>query len=259
MKNLAYILILVFFSLFLEFVVRGSFALTREFEDWFFLFLIYFAYYKILEDLIVRYKLKDFQLLYLVIFLSIVIETWITGSAFKEAIFLNFSPMALLIPTVLWVSLQSFLALYLANRIRTKRAGTMEKFGWILSVGIFLFVAFGANLARGGLPGKPGGYLALSILAVVLVVILRKSVKKTRGSELMPFRKSKLMDGLVLGYFLVGLVGFFWLSEPYGEFSAETMQNGYMKAPAYGMILYGVLVLVILLVYRLARKRALVV
>ena len=260
MKNSIYILLLVLFSLFLEFTVRGTYALTRDAQYWVFLTIFYFVYYKILEDLIVRYKLKDYQLLYLVVFLSIIIETLITGSALKEQVFLNFSPIALLIPTVLWLSLQGYVALYFVNRIKPRKMefSKMGKLGWAIIILALVGIAAGATFERAQIV-KPGGYLILGILAGIFLFLFRRSIKKRVQPEIVPFQKSRLMDLLAAGYFLAGLIAFIFLSEKYGQFSEATLQNGYMNNPSYLMIGYSVLAGVVLMIYRWRSKKSLVV
>jgi hypothetical protein len=188
-----------------EFIHRPLFVLV--------LFGIYFTYFTILEDLILRFKLKNYQI-FLVAFLYGLFPTaFLTGNLFNETVYFGilFSGINLgtlvMIGIFAWGFMQGIVTLYFANRLtpRDWNHPRMGKIGWILVILYQVFVMIAAHrnpvTPRGTLPG----YLALGALIIISTILFIYSLRNQR-QEVQPFQSSIIMDFLTFGSVILFLI-----------------------------------------------------
>lgn len=133
----------------------------------FFLFLLYFAYYAIVEDLILRYRITNKQMVIVGFTFGLIPQTFITGVIFGGPLLLGVNVgRVLFIGIVWWGILQGLLTFYFATRLvpRNWERPPMGKLGWTLSIGYILFFTLLVFRNSSELTRGPGiGYL-ISIL-----------------------------------------------------------------------------------------------
>lgn len=199
------VLLATFFNLSFEYAFRGyTEFLTRPFQP-LFLFGAYFAFYTILEDLIVRFKLTNYQLVLAIWPLGLIPMALGTGVLFHQPLFFGINWVNLFFIELLWWGiLQAILTFYFANRIvpRDWNHPRMGKLEWLLALG---YVAGGFGFIRmvrpPVAPGTPIGYFMFTLLLIVPVIILYFDLKKDRqrSRKSWKFEKSKVLDVLSFG------------------------------------------------------------
>jgi magnesium-transporting ATPase (P-type) len=188
-----------------QFVTRPLFVLS--------LFGIYLTYFAMLEDLIIRHRLTNYQL-FLVAFLYGLLPTaFLTGNLFNREIYWGVVVAGVNVGTVLiigilaWGVVQGMITLYLANRLsrRDWNHPKMGPIGWALcivyQVAILAYARTNPVTPRGTLIG----YVTLTALVVIAAVLLVWSLRSSKG-QARPFRPSIVMDILAFGSVFVYLV-----------------------------------------------------
>lgn len=112
------VLVAVGFNLLFEYSMRGINDLLRHPALPFFLFLVYFSYFTLVEDLIVKYRLQDYHLLLIGFFFGTAFTLFVPATQFVEpqAFGINWSTL-LFVNFVWWGMIQGVLTFYLANRL----------------------------------------------------------------------------------------------------------------------------------------------
>ncbi|MFO8009719.1 MAG: hypothetical protein R6U89_02795 [Dehalococcoidia bacterium] len=154
------------------------------------LLLIYLSYFMILDDLVTRLRLRDYQVLILGFTYGMLHETFNTGSVFNEAFLMGVNPVNIFMANVLWWGvLQSVFAYYFASTVVRSGEGNAIKMGargWIFAVGVNAFF-FAVLALEGNYPeGTRSGYvisvvlIACAVLAFIISVVGLKSGNVTR-------------------------------------------------------------------------------
>lgn len=162
------------------------------------LLLLYLTYFSMLEDLVIRHRLRDYQVLNVGFIFGLLHETLNTGSVFGNQAFFGLDLTLLLLVNIGWWGfLQSVLAMYFANRFSARdwEHSRMGKVGWILSIGFNAFVLVAASLDPNHPEGGFSGYVT-ALTAICLAVLL--FWKTLRPRNIMPFSKSRLVDVIVV-------------------------------------------------------------
>ena len=186
------------FNLLLEYWAHG---IEYFLETWYatlMLFLLYLTYFSMLEDLIIRYRLRDYQVLNVGFIFGLLHETLNTGSVFGNQSFFGLDlTLLLLINIGWWGFLQSVLAMYFANRLSARdwTHSKMGKVGWILSIGFNAFVLVAASLDPNHPKGGFSGYVTALTVSCLAVLLFWRTL---RPKDAMPFSKSKLVDTIVV-------------------------------------------------------------
>ncbi|MHA1284059.1 MAG: hypothetical protein ACTSQP_16295 [Promethearchaeota archaeon] len=213
------ILICTFYNLLLEFWVwgiPGFITIILPIS----VFLMYLSYFSILEDLIVRFKLRDLDVLLIGFFYGIFQESFNTGSTFNNPNFFGLNIFNIIMADILWWGiLQSIFALYFANKIVKKNQEEFEKMGilgWILAVGFNVLLFMGAFFGN-KLPNAPlYNYIIILLtwLSIFIIIIIR--IKKNQKKTLLKIEQIGFVDTLIkiqiflcliIGGFLVFIIG----------------------------------------------------
>ncbi len=187
-----------------EFISRPQFVLA--------LFGIYFSYFAMLEDLMVRFKLTNHEVLLAAFLYGLIPTTFLTGNLFNRHIYGGIIIAGVNIGTILvvgilaWGVMQGIITLYLANRLapRNWNHPRMGRVGWALAVGYQLVMMAIAQANPQRPPGTTSGYLSWGALATVTAVLLFSSVRSSRP-QVQPFQASRGMDVLAFGSVIVFL------------------------------------------------------
>jgi hypothetical protein len=156
------------FNLLFEYALRGLNNLARQPALPLILLAAYFSLFVMQDELIRRWRLKDYHLLVLAFTYGTVYQCLVSGAAFVEPSALGLNWGTLLFTVVVWWGfLQSVLALYIANRIapRDWQVRPLPWYGWAaaLAVNLGVIVLF----QRSDLipSGTPVGYVTMLIVA----------------------------------------------------------------------------------------------
>ena len=188
-----------------EFVSRPLFVLA--------LFGIYLSYFAMLEDLIVRLKLTNYQVFLVAFVYGLFPTAFLTGNLFNRDIYGGFmvagvnTGTVVVIGVLAWGVVQGIITLYLANRLspRDWDHPRMGRIGWtvaaIYQVAIIVVARSNPRTPR----GTPPGYLFAGVLLVVACILLVTSLR-SRKAQPQPFQRSKVMDLLAFGSVVVFLI-----------------------------------------------------
>lgn len=201
------------FNLLFEYSARGIKEFTNRPLFMLALFGIYFTYFAMLEDLIVRLKLTNYQILLTAFLYGLFPTAFLTGNLFNRDIYGGIVVAGINVGTVVivgilaWGVVQGMITLYLANRLspRDWDHPKMGRAGWALAVVYQLVVTAIAQSNPYRPRGTPLGYLLCGILVVVAAGLLFKSIRSSTG-QVQPFRPSRVMDLLAFGSVVVFLI-----------------------------------------------------
>jgi len=195
-----------------QFVGRPLFILA--------LFGIYFTYFSMLEDLMVRFRLKNYQIILVAFLYGLFPIAFLTGNLFNTQVYSGIIVAGVNIGTLLiigilaWGVMQGIITLYFANRIlaRDWNHPRMGKVGWSAAVVYQFFVMVYAHQNPVTPRGTSVGYLVFGLLVIVAVLLVIKSFKTPKPS-IQLFQPSKLMDFLAFGSVVIFLIlGTFFIS-----------------------------------------------
>ena len=208
------------FNLLFEYSARGVFEFINRPSFILILFGIYFTYFAILEDLIVRFNLKNYQIFLVAFFYGLLPTAFLTGNLFNQNIYyglvladVNFGTV-IVIGILAWGVVQGMITLYLANRLipRDWSHPRMGKIGWIVAILFQVFAMGVAHLNPVTPRGTVLGYLVLGVLLVISAGLFMRSLKTSR-SEPQVFQPSVVMDVLAFGSIILFLIlGTFFVS-----------------------------------------------
>lgn len=198
--------IVTLFNLLLEYSLRGIANIQAIPLLPLALFLNYFPFFFVMEALIVKYRLKDYQLalaslVYGLIWMLfgpsvIYLPPLLFGLNWQRLIFVNF---------FWWVPIQTLLGFYIANRISPRNIDEkpISNSLIITSTIIFIFTTLIFRFAVASFPFVPLGIFVLLILIFLTHKAFLKSLAGSTsyaGSELR-FTKDKFLD--ILSVFIV--------------------------------------------------------
>ena len=160
------------------------------------LLLLYTTYFLMLEDLIIRYKLRDIHVFLIGIIFGLWHETFTTGNNLKADGILGLDPFVLVVANVFWWGIiQTVMAQYFANRSfgpRDVNYVKMGRIGWSLC----LFFSFSALSNYGKYTNVPSeAYVIVFVLMAFLAVLLKFLKKPEKHQE---FIRSKFLDILFI-------------------------------------------------------------
>lgn len=246
------ILIATAFNVLFEYSLRGINNLKVQPVLPFVLIATYFTLFTMIEDLIVRYKLKAYQLMILSFFYGTIYLAYISGLAFIKPSFLGIAWLPLIyVNVVWWGALQAVLTFYFANRIcvRDWNHPRLSQKGWIICVGVNFFSIY-LFQKSGVIPaGTPIGKLTmLTILIITLVAFTATLTKKT---TIRRFQNSKLLNFLSLLTVLLFIFSAIFLT--HDPILAATSNVNALSLKIISV--YTLVVSVILLGYRFITKK----
>ena len=201
------------FNLLFEYSARG----IREFANRplfvLALFGVYLTYFAMLEDLIVRFRLTNYQVFLAAFIYGLFPTAFLTGNLFNRKIYGGFLVADVNIGTVViigvlaWGVVQGMITLYLANRLSARDWShpRMGRVGWTVAVVYQVVMMAIAHTNPQKPPGTPLGYLFCALLATLASVLFVRTVQASRP-EVRSFQPSRVMDLLGFGSVCLFLV-----------------------------------------------------
>ena len=168
------------------------------------LIVLYTTYFLMVEDLIVRFKLRDYHVMMTAFIFGLWHETFTTESVFGDAVIFGVNPIIILLSTIFWWgAMQTVAFLYFANRIVGSRDWEHRRLG---RIGWIMCMFFSLQAAQNYMKNPSASHEAYLVVFCLLAVVgfsLIKSVKK-EGSH--SSGDSKALDILVLVHIVVSLI-----------------------------------------------------
>ncbi len=173
------------------------------------LIVLYTTYFLMLEDLVGKYRLRDYHVLIVGAIFGLWHETFTTGSVFDPGNPTGVNPVVVFISTIFWWGiLQSVIGLYFANRffgVRDWDHKRLGRVGWGLCL-VFSLQAAQTTLRMNG--STVNGYVtSLSLLAIAALTLIR--IEKPEIAK--TFQKSSFLDAIVAVHITSSLfIGLFY-------------------------------------------------
>ncbi|MBU7037085.1 MAG: hypothetical protein HXS52_04080 [Theionarchaea archaeon] len=214
------ILYCALFNLLFEYSARG---ITQFFTRPLFilaLFGIYLTYFAMLEDLMVRFRLRNYQIFLCGFLYGLFPIAFLTGNLFNPRVYSGImmagvnTGTLLIVGILAWGVVQGMVTLYLANRLESRNWNhpLMGKVGWVSVVAYQVAVMIYAHQNPVTPRGTATGYLSFIILVIVAALLFIRSLKIPRPSP-GPFQPTKIMDFLAFGSVAIFLIlGTFFIS-----------------------------------------------
>jgi hypothetical protein len=186
------------FNILFEYSARGASNIFTAPLLFPLLFILYFSLFTLLEDLIVRFRLRDYHFLILVFFYGTVYEFFASGAALHNPEFLGINWVTLVfINVAMWASVQGILTFYLATRAfpRGPHPSLLGERGWTIALAVNL-ISLALIHIGGNIPApKLVPLLVLFVILIVATIVFNGQVKKMEWrSKYVPFRKSTVLD-----------------------------------------------------------------
>lgn len=201
-NRLKIILLAAIFNLTFEFAFRGFNILNRPFLA-FYLFGMYFTLYSMLEDLIVRFKIKNYQLVLSAFLYGLFPMALGTGLLFIQPQFLGINWVNLLFIGFLWWGIaQAIFTFYFATRLvkRDWDHPRLGKVGWVIAIGYNVVVLTISKITNPYLPSiKPVACFVFGLIILGAGVFLWQDIKRNRKREIWECEKSIVLDFLSFG------------------------------------------------------------
>lgn len=251
-RRWAFVSVATGFNLALEYSMRGLNDIPVHPFIPPFLFLTYFTYFTMLDDLTLRFRLRDGQLMTASFIYGTMGTCLFSGRAFTPPLILGVNWGALLfINLVWWGAVQAVLTFYLAGRLfpREWDARPLPLWGW----GVLLPVQGLVVLVFQSVPaipkGTPIGYTMMLLIMAGGGFALWRSIQAPR--DVPPHERHAFLDGLsiaTLGIFLFSAV--ILTSDP-AEFDGTFVnQTARLVVMVWSAIVAG-----LLLIHRMVARR----
>lgn len=191
------IVIAVMFNLLFEYSLRGVGNLRAQPLLPFLLLIIYATYFTMLEDLIVRYRLNDGQLMIASFFFGTIVLCMVSGTAFRNpmAFGINWGNL-LFVNFVWWGAIQAILTFYLANRVarRNWHHRHLSPVAWLINLLLLALVIMLFQLSGLVPQGSAAGYFSMMVVLAVTALLFRRSLRRTSTGGLPNFHRIGLID-----------------------------------------------------------------
>lgn len=173
------------FNLLFEYSMRGINNLILRPALPLFLFAVYFPYFALLEDLITKYRLKDYNIVVAGFFFGTIFTFFVPATQFVEPQALGINWTALLFVNFFWWGMiQGVLTFYVATRMfprdwNHKLLSRPQKIALLL---ILVFAGLLFRISIQNMPQapqtSPQAYIAIAAISFVTAVIFKKTVPK---------------------------------------------------------------------------------
>lgn len=211
-NRLKIVLAATLFNLAFEYSMRGFHDLVTAPILLPVLFAYYFGRFAILEDLILRFKLTNWQLILSGGLLGIFPMAFAAGALFNNPQFLGINWGALFYLGILWWGiLQGLFTSYFANRIarRDWERPSMGRIAWTLSVFSLLGSVAVINIFNPYFPlVKPLPLIMFFVIIAGVALVLRRDIMKNTQRKPWDFQPDKVIDFLSFGSLVLFLTLF---------------------------------------------------
>lgn len=206
-RSLKTVLVATAFNILFEYSMRGVNNLAFQPVLPFVLFAVYFSLYAMLEDLIARYQLKDYNLMIAAFFFGTAYQFLVSGSALLQPSILGVNWINMIFVVVVWWgTLQSIITFYFANRVVPRDWNhRLSKKGWAMALTVNCSMVLVFQLSS-AIP-KPNIQELMVMLAVMAVaaVFFKAALPDNRFASPPVFQRSRFIDSLTaltIGTFL---------------------------------------------------------
>ncbi len=249
------------FNFLFEYAVRG-FDNTLEIPILLFGIIgIYFTYFILLEDLIVRFRLKDYELFLIAFFYCLIGMVLNSGYIFWEPgpfqpnyLIFGVNYLVIIFVCIFWWSeFQTVLTFYFANRIspRDWDQPFLGRKGWILT--LFLNALFLSLFFLSGkiVYGRIEGYISMFIMWVVFGIICYIMLKKKDRNEPLKFESSKILDIIMISTIILSIFNAIFLIKDPVIIGASHVNSLALRITILWSLLLGIFVIF----YRILSKK----
>ncbi len=243
------------FNILFEYSMRGVNHLVAQPLLLPLLIYTYFTYYVLLDDLILRYRLKDYQAVVVSFFLGTIYQCYVSGDAFIKPNFLGINLGRLLFVTLVWWGvIQTIMTMYLANRLAPRRWDrkplSLQAWITVLLLNAFAVIIFqNSGIPKGTLLGK---LTMIAILILTVRVFFRLLPPAEQGTRPPEFRPDVFIDVLVAFTVAVFILSSIVLAREPVVLGASRVNAPAVKA----ILLWTSIMSITILVYRLVTRRA---
>ncbi|MEM3627973.1 MAG: hypothetical protein QXJ11_06795 [Candidatus Bathyarchaeia archaeon] len=190
------------FNLLFEYSMRGINNLAARPALPLFLFLVYFPYFAILEDLIAKYRLKDYNVAIAGFFFGTAFTLFVPATQFTEPQFFGVNWAALFFVNFFWWGMiQGVLTFYIATRLfprnwnqkllsRTQKTALLTT---LVLVGLLYRISIQLNMPQAPRI-NPQAYIAIAITLAITALVFKRSIPKQATCTTQ--QKEKLIDAL---------------------------------------------------------------
>jgi len=254
--NLTFIALVALFSMFGEYWVRGRYAFQKPIYEWAIIFVFYFAFFKMADDLVDRFRLRDYQLFIVAAIFGAVQETFNTGGALNDTAVLGINPAGIAIPLLMWGTTQTLLGFYFGRRLLGKAVEhrKMGKLPWAVIIVFNLIILIAIQFEKTSF-GTQVGYTMCLLIVGLLLFLLIWSIRRQKAREPVAFKRSWFLDLVIGTYFVTGIVSGTCFTGALWAGPTEMLEFGKLTASIFGF--YTIIASLILLAYRLKTKKSL--
>lgn len=252
------ILIAAGFNLLFEISLRGGVFFLANPIIFLFIFLVYFSWFILLEDLIGRFKLRDyhFTLLALIFPYSQQLLFFAPDSyGWQLPLVLGINWGQFIWLSLVWyVALQTIMAFYIGNRLFPRHSWKplLSKRGWIVILLSYLFINLLFRLGPDTPFFQPTGALILAGIDTILIFFAFKIWPK-KDVKPPPVSPNKVLG--TLSIITTGLFIFFALTVRFDQTKAAANLVEYGASHINFIILWTTISAFIMLAYRLISKK----
>lgn len=226
------------FSMFAEYWVRGRYTFQKPIYEWIIMFVFYFALFKMADDLVRRFRLKDYQLFLFAATFGMVQETFNTGGAVGGVTVFGINPGGIIFPLLMWGVIQTLLGFYFGRRVlgMSMEHRKMGKLGWALAIGINVVVLIGVLSEKKSFGTFMGYGICILIVAILLFMLIR-SIKRSQPQEeaVANFKRVRLLDLVITIYFIVGIISGTFLTGELFSGPTDILEFGKVSTGIFGI------------------------
>jgi len=243
------------FNLLFEYSMRGANNLRVQPILPLILFTTYFSLFGMIEDLIARYRLKDYHLMVMVFSFGIIYQCFVSGAAFSPPLFLGINWRSVFfVILVWWGALQTVMTFYLANRImpRDWSRQPLSKMTWVallsLNTSMILLFQLSGRIPRGTVMGVVMMLLVFLLSVALFLKIIPRSQERQTVPEFKRIRVMNYLTGLSVLIFIICAV--FLTFDP-----TQYVASNVNRTATSVVVSWSILSALIMLGYRLHSKK----
>ncbi|MHA1299422.1 MAG: hypothetical protein ACTSO9_08320 [Candidatus Helarchaeota archaeon] len=248
------ILYCTLFNLLFEYSMRGINDFGRHPLLIIVLFFTYFSLFTILEDLILRYKLRDYHIVLLAFFYGTIYLAFASGFLFAPPLLFGINYFAwFFVNFVWWGIIQGVLTFYIANRITARdwNHPTLGKLGWILTLIINGLTLFIFQLNPLSFEKTLEGIISMCILLCIFGILSYVIINKSENEYETQFEPSKIIDIL-----LIATTVFFAFCSIFLIYDPQVSGGSYSNKLATLLVICWTSILgIILIIHRIVLKK----
>jgi len=240
------------FNLLFEYSMRGINGLVRQPLLLPLLAIIYLTYFTLFEDVITRYRLRDYQVLIIGFIYGDLTALILPGGGFTPPLYLGINWGNLLYINIVWWGItQGILTFYLATRITPRDWGhkLLSWRGWIVSIILMTMIYLILRMYARGLPSTRSDAIAvIIIITLVLLAVLKKTVG---GEASIPMYKPlRFMDVVTASTVIIFIVSAVFLT-----YGSTWVSIHLVNMPALRLVsIWTLLVGIIIVLYRILSR-----